>query len=68
MDNIRIQSIKYNKDSGVVDVDCIITKPIDKIVVDMVIQPEDITPKPITPEVVAPNIIYPSTDKIKEKY
>lgn len=65
MTKIRVQSIKYNEDSGVADVDCIITKPIDKIVVDMVIQPEDATPKPITPEVVAPNIIYPSVDKIE---
>lgn len=67
MDEITIRSVEYDKDRGVVDVDCIITKPIDKIVVDMVITPEDITPKPIAPEVVAPNIICPSADKIEEK-
>lgn len=67
MDKITIQSVEYDKDRGVVDVNCIINKPIDKIVMDVVITPVDITPKPIAPEVVAPNIIYPSADKIEEK-
>jgi hypothetical protein len=67
MDKITIQSVEYDKDRSVVDVNCIITKPIDKIVMDVVTTPEDITPKPIAPEVVAPNIIYPSADKIEEK-
>lgn len=67
MDKITIQSVEYDKDRGVIDVNCIIDKPIDKIVIDVVITPEDITPKPIAPEVVAPNIIYPSADKIEEK-
>lgn len=67
MNKITIQSVEYDKDRGVVDVNCIINKPIDKIVMDVVITPGDITPKPIAPEVVAPNIIYPSADKIEEK-
>jgi hypothetical protein len=67
MDEITIRSVEYDRDRGVVDVDCTITKPIDKIVMDVVITPEDITPKPIAPEVIAPNIIYPSVDKIEEK-
>ncbi len=67
MDKITIRSVEYDRDRGVVDVDCIITKPIDKIVMDVVITPEDITPKPIAPNAIAPNIIYPSADKIEEK-